>query len=89
VKIEKPERGMILRIIIVAVLLIAAVLVFAAMKPNTFHLQRAITIKAPPEKIFPRINDFHNWGTWQPQDKDDSTIQRTYKSTRSGRRSSV
>jgi carbon monoxide dehydrogenase subunit G len=75
---------MILRIIIVAALLIAAVLVFAAMKPNTLHLQRAITIKAPPEKIFPLINDFHNWSAWQPQGKDDSTIQRTYSGTAVG-----
>ena len=75
---------MILRIIIVAAFLIAAVLVFAAMKPNTFPLQRAITIKAPPEKIFPLINDFHNWSAWQPQDKDDSTIQRTYSGPAAG-----
>lgn len=75
---------MILRIIIFTALMIAAVLVFAAMKPNTFHLQRAITIKAPPEKIYPLINDFHNWSAWQPQDKDDSTIQRTYSGPAAG-----
>jgi hypothetical protein len=73
---------MILRIIIVAAVLIAAVLAFAAMKPSTFHLQRSITIKAPPETIFPLVNDFHNGSAWQPQEKDDSSIQRTY----SGRR---
>jgi carbon monoxide dehydrogenase subunit G len=75
---------MILRIIVVAALLIAAVLVFAAMKPNTFHLQRAITIKAPPEKIFPLINDFHNWSAWEPQDKDAASIQRSYSGPAAG-----
>jgi hypothetical protein len=75
---------MILRIIIVAAVLIAAVLVFAAMKPSTFHLQRSITIKAPSEKIFPLVNDFHKWSAWQAQEKDDSGIQRTYSGPAAG-----
>jgi carbon monoxide dehydrogenase subunit G len=75
---------MIFRIIIVAALLIAAVLAFAAMKPDTFHLQRSITIKAPPQKIFALINDFHNWSAWEPQDKGDAGIQRTYSGPAAG-----
>ncbi len=75
---------MILRIIIVVTLLIAAVLVFAAMKPQTFHLQRSITIKAPPEKIFTLIDDFHNWSAWEPQDKDAASIQRSYSGPEAG-----
>jgi len=43
-------------IAIIAVILaiaIAIVLVLALTKPNTFAVQRAISIKAPAEKIFP------------------------------------
>ena len=43
---------------------IAGVLAYAATKPDTFQVQRAASIKAPPEKIFPLINDFDNWGQW-------------------------
>jgi hypothetical protein len=75
---------MILRIIMVAAVLIAAVLVFAAMKPSTLHLQRSIAIKAPPEKIFPLVNDFHNGNAWQPLEKDDSSILRTYSGPAAG-----
>jgi uncharacterized protein YndB with AHSA1/START domain len=75
---------MILRIIIIAAVLIAVVLVFAAMKPSTFHLQRSITIKAPTEKIFPLVNDFHNWSAWEAQDKGDAGIQRTYSGPAAG-----
>ena len=42
--------------IVIAVLVVvplAAVLIFAATKPDTFRVQRATSIKAPPEKIFP------------------------------------
>jgi uncharacterized protein YndB with AHSA1/START domain len=74
----------ILRIIVVVVVLIAAVLVLAAMKPNTFHLERSITIKAPPEKIFALIDDFRNWSAWEPQDKGDAGIQRTYSGRAAG-----
>jgi uncharacterized protein YndB with AHSA1/START domain len=66
------------------VVLIGAVLVLAAMKPNTFHLERSITIKAPPEKIYALIDDFHNWSTWEPQDKGDAGIQRTYSGPAAG-----
>ena len=75
---------MILRIIIIAAVLIAVVLVFAAMKPSAFHLQRSITIKAPTEKIFPLVNDFHNWSAWEAQDKGDAGIQRTYSGPAAG-----
>jgi hypothetical protein len=41
-------------VVIVIVVLIAGVLVFAATRPDRFRIQRATSIKAPPEKIFPR-----------------------------------
>jgi hypothetical protein len=44
---------------IVIVVLIAGVLILAATKPDTFRIQRAASIKAPPEKIFALINDFN------------------------------
>jgi hypothetical protein len=44
-------------IAVVVVLLIAALLVFAATRPDSFRVKRATSIKAPPERIFPLIND--------------------------------
>jgi len=48
-------------IAIVIAVAIAAVLGFAATRPNTFRVQREIDIKAAPEKVFALINDFHRW----------------------------
>ena len=48
-------------VVVVAVILAAAIaiiLVLAATKPDTFRITRAAAIKAPPEKIFPLIDDF-------------------------------
>jgi hypothetical protein len=58
-------------IVLVVVLLIVALLVFAATKPDTFRVQRATSINAPPERIFPLIDDFHSWGAWSPREKMD------------------
>ena len=49
-------------IAVIAVVLLAAVLAFAATKPDSFRVERATRIEAPPEKIFPLINDFRSWG---------------------------
>lgn len=59
-----------LQILIILVILVAAVLIYAATKPNKFHVERSTTIKAPPEKIFPLINDFGAWDAWTPYNKD-------------------
>ncbi len=72
-------------IAIVIVVPIAGVLIFAATKPDTFRIQRAASIKAPPEKIFPLINDFRNWGAWSPWEKKDPAMKRHLGATASGK----
>jgi hypothetical protein len=69
---------MILKIAAVMLLVILAVLLFAASKPNTLSMQRSITINAPPEKIFALINDLHTWKDWDRDDQEDTTITRVY-----------
>ena len=39
-------------ITIIVVVLIIAVLIYAATKPDIFRVQRSTSIKAPPEKVF-------------------------------------
>jgi hypothetical protein len=70
---------------IVIVVLIAGVLILAATKPDTFRIQRAASIKAPSEGIFPLINDFRNWGAWSPWEKKDPAMRRKLGATASGK----
>jgi hypothetical protein len=72
-------------IIVVLVVAIAAVLGYAATKPDAFCVQRTGTINAPPEKIFPQINDFHNWAAWSPWEKLDPAMQKTHSGPASGK----
>ncbi len=72
-------------LLIVAVVLIGAVLAFAATKPDTFSVQRSARINAPPEKIFAVLNDFHRWPDWSPWEKLDPAMQRTQSGAPAGR----
>ena len=65
-------------IALVAVLLIAAVLLFATTRPDTFRVERSLAIKAPPDRIFPLLDDFHRWPEWSPWEKLDPAMARTH-----------
>jgi len=72
-------------ILIVVVVLIAALLAYAATRPNNFRVQRRASIKASPEKIFPLIADFHNWTSWSPWEKKDPALKRTFSGAPNGK----
>jgi hypothetical protein len=72
-------------IAVVLAIVIVAILIFAASKPNTFSVERAISVKAPPEKIFPLINDFHQWVSWSPYENKDPAMKRSYSGAESGK----
>jgi uncharacterized protein YndB with AHSA1/START domain len=72
-------------IAIVLAIAIAIVLILAATKPDRFSVQRAATIKAPPEKLFALINDFHQWGNWSPWENRDPAMKRSFSGPESGR----
>ena len=76
---------MIKTILGVIVVVVAALLGYAATRPDTFSVQRAASIKAPPEKIFPLIDDFHRWPVWSPWEKMDPDMKRTYSGAAAGK----
>jgi uncharacterized protein YndB with AHSA1/START domain len=72
-------------IVVVLAIVIAIVLILAATKPNTFSVRRATTVKAPPERIFPLINDFHQWGSWSPYENKDPAMKRSFSGAADGK----
>jgi uncharacterized protein YndB with AHSA1/START domain len=71
-------------IAVVLAIAIAILLILAATKPDTFTVRRATAVKAPPETIFPLINDFHQWGSWSPYEHKDPAMKRSYSGAASG-----
>ena len=39
---------------------------------------------APPEKVFPLLDDFHHWAQWSPWEKLDPALQRSYSGPEKG-----
>jgi carbon monoxide dehydrogenase subunit G len=64
---------------------IAAFLAYAATKPDSFRVERATSINAPPEKVFALINDLHAWEAWSPWEKKDPAMKRTFSGPASGK----
>lgn len=70
--------------IVVVVALIAAILIYAATRPDTFRVERSARIQAPPERVFALIEDFRNWELWSPWEKRDPDLKRTYSGAAKG-----
>ena len=74
-----------LKIISLAVVaVVGGFLVYAATRPDSFRVERTVTINAPPERIFPLVNDFQRWGAWSPFEKKDPGMKRTMSGVSSG-----
>lgn len=68
-----------LKIILIVVVVLALALIIAiAMQPSELFVERSTVMAAPPSAIFPEINNFHQWAAWNPWDKIDPAMKRTY-----------
>ncbi|HEY7741736.1 MAG TPA: SRPBCC family protein [Burkholderiales bacterium] len=70
---------------IVIAVLVAGVLLHAANKPDTFRVERSASIQAPPERIFPLIDDLRAFNTWNPFEKKDPNLKGRYSGPPSGK----
>jgi hypothetical protein len=71
-------------IILVLVPAVGGVLLAAAMRPDTFRVQRTASIAAPPEKIFPLIDNLRRGEQWSPYYRKDPAMQGAYSGPAEG-----
>ncbi len=64
---------------------VAALLAYAASRPNAFRVQRAMDINAPPERIFPLIANLKSMNTWNPFVAPDPAIKIAYSGPEIGK----
>jgi hypothetical protein len=57
------------------VILLAIVLIG---QPDEFSVSRRTKIAAPPELVFPHVNELRNWEAWNPWGKLDPNCKMTY-----------
>ena len=65
-------------------LIIGGILAIAATRPDHFRVQRSATIQAPPDRIYPLINDLRSFNTWNPYEKKDPNVVGAYSGPSSG-----
>ncbi len=75
---------MLTTVVIVVAVAIAAVLAYAATKPDTFLVSRSALIHAAPQDIFPLIDDLRAQSAWSPFEKDP-TMKRTHSGAPRGK----
>ncbi len=76
---------MIKQLLLVVVGIVVIILIRATFIKESFRVERSVTIKAPPERIFGLINDFHNFAQWSPWEHLDPDMQRSITGSASGK----
>jgi hypothetical protein len=75
---------MVRKILIGIAAAIVLFIVVVASRPANFHIERSISIAAPPESAFAQVNDFHAWSAWSPWEKMDPQMKKTFDGPPSG-----
>lgn len=74
-----------LKKVLLAVLALAVVILgYAATRPDSFTVERKVSINAPSEKIYANIVDFKQWPAWSPWEKLDPAMHKTLGGPASG-----
>ena len=53
--------------------------VVIAGRPDEFTVSRSTKISAPPENVFPHVNDLHKWEAWSPWAKLDPNAKSSFE----------
>jgi hypothetical protein len=78
------KKTMLFKIAIFVLVVIGALLGFAATKPSSFRVQRSIAIHASPEMVFSLINDLRAWEAWSSDSAAGAGVQTIYSSPANG-----
>ncbi|HLP76994.1 MAG TPA: SRPBCC family protein [Candidatus Paceibacterota bacterium] len=70
-------------LIVVAVLIIGFVILVST-RPDDFRVSRSATIAAPPDAVFPQVNNLRRWEAWSPWAKLDPNAKATYDGPEAG-----
>jgi hypothetical protein len=68
-----------LNIILIAIAVVVVLFVLiVALRPSQFRVSRSARMSAPPDWIFPHVNELHKWEAWNPWGKLDPDTKLVY-----------
>lgn len=65
--------------------IVLAIMAYAATKPDTFSIRRSASIAAPPERLYPLIADLRAMNTWNPFVEPDPAVKIAYSGPEMGK----
>ena len=71
-------------ILIGIVALVVLFIIVVAMQPAQFTVTRPAKMAAPPDKIFPHVNELRKWEAWSPWAKLNPTAKNSFEGQVSG-----
>ena len=75
---------MIKRILIGLAIVVVLLVVFIALQPSTYRVERSTTMNAAAPVVFAQVNDFHKWNAWSPWAKLDPAMKQTFEGAPAG-----
>lgn len=69
---------------IVVVALVILLWVISLFLPSKIQVERSVVIDAKPKTVFNQVNDLKNWEHWSPWEQRDTTMESTFKGSKSG-----
>jgi uncharacterized protein YndB with AHSA1/START domain len=82
---ETPVLDVLLYLLFAVAAVLAVLALYASTRPDTFSYARSALINAPPDKIFPLINDPRIFNTWNPFVLKDPATKLTYQGAAQGK----
>jgi uncharacterized protein YndB with AHSA1/START domain len=74
----------ILNIAVGFALILVVFVIIVATRPSDFRVTRSAAIAAPPETVFPHVNELRKWEAWNPWGKLDPAMKVTYEGPPAG-----
>ena len=71
-------------ILLGSAVVIGGVLIYAATRPDMFRVSRTASINAPPERIFPLLDNLRAGEQWSPYYRKDPAMKGSYSGPDSG-----
>lgn len=75
---------MLKKILIAVGAVLALFSIVVSLQPATFHVERSLTMLAPPEAVRAQVDDFHAWKAWSPWERLDPSMKRGFDGAASG-----
>jgi hypothetical protein len=71
-------------ILLALALIVFLFIIVIAGRPDGFLVTRSTAISAPPDKLFPRVNELRKWEDWSPWAKLDPNATSTFAGAAAG-----